>query len=200
MEWLVNQGRQMVKAACGLLAAVFLIACGSGEPLAQNRAVADADVREITALAEQARSLIDKSIPDSVLRQLDMSYEDFTFRFSDSEAMNGVVVFATVGMKPEAWKVVDESPARYRPSTSGVALENLLVGTESIVALARDHWNEGELSGATLGGEGADLTWHVFWDLPVGNVSATINAITGEFTASNAPPSRPAPTAFPASR
>lgn len=184
--------RWAITAVWVALVSAFIAGCGSVE----SPTVPEADALEIVALADDARSLVREMVSESVLRQLNISTDSITFRFTDAAATKGINVFAGVGESPEQWRVVvvEVSPLLGHPTT-GLDLAALMIGPESVLALARNHWPDGDLRANTLTGDGRDLVWNVSWNLPAGVVSAWVDAVTGEFTPSEAPPVIPPPVA-----
>lgn len=197
MRYLTSE-RQVVNAIGVALASTFLIGCSSPGLSSVTPPSSDFDVRDIVALADDSRPLVREFVSDGVLRQVDLSTEGFIFHFSDEAATQGVTVWASTAATPEHWpiKVITSSPLLGHPTTE-LDLAALIVGPESVSELARDYWSNGDLRSLTLAGDGQRLGWTVFWNLPEGVVSATINATTGQFTPWDAPPAIAAPTAAP---
>ena len=197
MDSFLRDKRLSISAIGEVFASALLVGCSSGEASTVAHLGPHANMREMVALADDSYSLVRQSVPDAVLRQVDYYAEGYVFRFTDAALTNSVVVFALARTNPEQWKVVDEGTPIYGLPSSGLDLAAVVVGPESVLEMARKHWSTGDFSGFGLGGDGQNITWYVGWNLPEGTVSANVDAVTGEFTASSAPPAMVAPTARP---
>ena len=76
-------------------------------------------------------------------------------------------------------------------------LRSLRIGPASVVRAATGHWPDCGIRGISLHGQGDDLVWYVFCNLPEGVVSGTVDGQSGVFTPSLAPPAIVPPTATP---
>lgn len=156
----------------------------------------DAEALALVATARDAQVRIGQMISDAVLRQVDYSpTREYTFRFTDSGATQGITIFASSGKPPEQWRLVREEPSPLLGHPSpGLNLQTLVIGPGSAEHLAKEHWQRGNLRSLSLSGERQDLYWYVFWNLAEGVASGTVDARTGRFTPSSAPPAIPPPT------
>ena len=156
----------------------------------------DAEVLALVATAKNAQDRVGQMISDAVLRQVDCSpSSECTFRFTDSGATQGITIFAYSSKPPEQWRLVREEPSPLigYPS-SGLDLQALVIGPGSAESQAAENWQTGSLRHLSLSGERRDLYWHVFWNLSEGVASGTVDARTGVFTPSSAPPAMPPPS------
>ena len=183
-----------------LLSALFfgLSAC-SGEVSSSQRE-AGLEIAELIAVVHQATPLAKGIAADAVLRQIDQGRDPvrWIFRFIDGAATQEITVMVPVEDVPIGqWQVrTGISPLIGRRS-SGLFLDGLRVAPSEVVKAATAHWNGCPLRGLTLTGEGDQLTWYIFCNLPEGVVSGTMDGVTGEFGPVQKPPARVPPTATP---
>ena len=153
----------------------------------------DADVAALVALSEEVARRAEEEVPDAVLRVVDASPDagPTIFRFTDAAATKAVTVTVPEpGAPPEAWSIhIGISPLIGHQSP-GIDLSSLRIGPASVVEAATEHWKGCAIKGITLLGEGEKLVWYVFCNLPQGGMSGTVDARTGVFTPSLAPPAR----------
>ena len=64
----------------------------------------------------------------------------------------------------------------------------LRIGPAAVAKAATQHWNGCPVRGLTLAGEGGQLTWYIFCNMPEGVVSGIMDGVAGEFVPSLAPP------------
>ena len=130
---------------------------------------------------------------DAVLRQVDFNPRDGrqSFRFTDGAAPEVIsVTVPSAASSPDQWQIhVGISPLGGHPRP-GLLLRALRIGPASVTEAATEYWQGCGIRGLNLIGEGADLVWYVFCNLPQGVVSGTVDARTGVFTPSLAPPAR----------
>ena len=179
-----------------LIAVLGLAGCtrGGAAPTAPTALTSPEDeVLALAGMAADAQVRIDQLISDAVLRQVDYGPPmEYTFRFTDSGATQGITIFASSGKPPEQWRLVREEPSPLLGHPGpGVNLQALVVGPGSAERLAKEHWQRGNLRALSLSGGWPDLYWNVFWNLAEGVVSGTVDARTGRFTPSSAPPAIP---------
>ena len=160
----------------------------------------DADVAALVALSEEASRRAEAEAPDAVLRQIGVSPDvgRTIFRFTDAAATKAVTVTVPeLGAPTEAWTIhIGISPliGHGRP---GMDLPSLRIGPASVVRAAIEHWPACGIRSIGLHGQGDDLVWYVFCNLPEGVVSGTVDGQSGVFTPSLAPPAIVPPTATP---
>ena len=136
------------------------------------------DAGSLTKLSQQAKQLALRTTSDPVLRQVNVNPTsgELSFHFTDAQATFEVQVLLPSPSTPsDRWQVsrpdVSLLVGHARP---GMDLQSLRIGPAGAV------------------GEGHDVTWHGFCNLPDGRVaSGTINGQTGAFQASAAPPAQP---------
>ena len=142
-----------------LLTSVLLLASCSERETAPT--VSDAQVVELVATAQAAHTRVRQILSDAVLRQLDYSSTgDYTFRFTDPEATQGINIFASSSVPPEQWRLVvsEVSPLLGHPS-QGVNLQSLGISPVYAERLAEAHWQRGTLRSLSLSGDEQDLYW-----------------------------------------
>ena len=183
-----------------LLLALSGVACDERERARER----DPDAEALVELSDEAIARAREVVPDAVLRQVDLADPDSgpTFRLTDASSTRAVVLTAgSVSPSSGEFELAqpESSPLLGHPGI-GFTLRFLEVGPAAVVGAAGKHWGDCRPRGLTLVGRDDALTWFVFCDTPVGVVSATVNAQTGLFTPSSAPPVRPPRTATPAGR
>jgi len=196
---------------CGLAALVSLTACSEagvaptgevpgGRETFDSARHPDADVAALVALSEEAARRAEEEAPDAVLRQIGVSPDAgrTIFRFTDVAATKAVTVTVPEpGAPPEAWSIhIGVSPLVGHRSP-GIDLLSLRIGPASVVRAATGHWPACGIRSIGLHGQGDDLVWYVFCNLPEGVVSGTVDGQSGVFTPSLAPPAIVPPTATP---
>lgn len=159
------------------------------------------DVETVRSMAAQAKDNIRTKVPSVVLAQIDINPATGaqTFRLTDAAGTVGVDVTAPSPNTPVGdWGVLvtDKTPLLGHPNND-LDLQAVTVSPAKAGESVLDHWPGCTLRGITLAGDGQVLIWYVFCDLPEGTVAGVVNARTGVFTPSDAPPSRPPPTATP---
>jgi hypothetical protein len=159
------------------------------------------DVETVRSMVAQAKDAIRPKVPSVVLAQLDINPATGaqTFRLADAAGFVGVDVTAPSPDTPVGdWGVLvtDKTPLLGHPNND-LDLQAVKVTPAEAGEAVVDHWPGCALRSITLAGDGDVLIWYVFCDLPEGTVSGVVNARTGAFTPSDAPPSRPPPTATP---
>ena len=158
------------------------------------------DVLDLIAIESQAEARAQEIFPDALLRQVDLGRDPvrYRFHFTNAAATQGVVVKIPVTDAPSVkWEVAPGSPKLLGHPSPGFNLERLRVGPAFVVKAATRHWEGCPVRGLSLHGVEDTLTWYIFCNLPKGVVSAMVDGVTGEFTASLAPPAFPPPTATP---
>lgn len=185
-------GYTSVPALAALLGLTFLLlACAATAPAALAPAsatpdvpVTDPDVAALVAISEAALRKAQETIPDAVLRQLDVAADgdQLWLRFTDAAATQGILMTVSEEVSPDDWEIGSEwSPLLGHPQT-GINLGALRVGPAAVKGAAINHWPGCQIRGSlTLGGEGDNLVWYVFCNLPAGVVGGTVNGRTGEF-------------------
>jgi hypothetical protein len=179
----------------GSIALLLLAACGGDST---PTPAADPDAVTLVAMGEEALGLAREAVPDAVLRQVDVSPDGgaISFRYTDEAATQTVAVHVPGPEVPrDDWSVLDEglSPLIGQASP-GIDLRALRAGPAAVARSATGHWSGCGVRALTLYGEGEDLSWTVFCNLPEGVVSGSVDARTGEFTPSSAPPAVPPPS------
>jgi hypothetical protein len=176
------------------LAAVLLVilsaACRAAAAQAPAHPRAPAypdDLTHFAAMAASARERARATSPDPVLRQVDVDVagDRRVFRFVDRAATQEIAVSDDEVHVTRVSKLV----GTVRP---GLDVSALRIGPKGAVAATSAHW-EGCAPMLTL----FDRRWYVFCQTTRGVVTATIDAVSGEFRPSDAPPALPPPTATP---
>ena len=193
-----------------LVAVVFLlmllVACGQANPTSSPITILgtgnrDPDVAALANLSEQVIKRAREIASDAVLRQINIGLDRGThsFRLTDAEATQAITihVFAP-DAPPDQWEVVyghlNQLLGNPRP---GIDLQALQVGPAAAGEAAMTYWPNCKMGTLTLIGQRDDLTWIVFCNTAEGVISGTINAQTGAFVPSLAPPVPPPPIATP---
>ena len=162
---------------------------------------ADPDALALVAMGEEALGLARNTVPDAVLRQVDVSPDggSISFRFTDEAAARAIDVHVPGPDVPrDDWRVQDEGlwPGFWLAGP-GMDLRAVRAGPAAVARSATGHWSGCGVRAMTLLGEAEDLSWTVFCNLPEGVVSGWVDARTGAFTPSSAPPAIPPPSATP---
>lgn len=171
---------------------VLVIGC-SGSP-----AEPDPDALVLRNMAGMA--LIASGIEGAVLRQISVNPAtgSLGFAVTDKDATVGVELWAdTPGQPPNEWRKSTLEFIRYKADVS-LDIDSVIQGATSAMGAATDHWPGCVPRGQTVveSAEG-NTWWYVFCDLPEGTVSGLVDAETGEFTPSGAPPAVAPVTATP---
>lgn len=188
MDAFLNGKCRAISAISVTFVSALLIACGSPESSGLSQLGSHANLTDMVSLAGDSYSLDRQLVPEVVLRQVDYYAEGFVFRFTDAAAAKGITIHASTGTSPEQLKVIDGNPKLLGHPSAGLDIAAINVDAESVLELAQNHWSNGDFRSLGLSGAGQDLSWYVFWNLPEGVVSAWVDAVTGEFTPSTAPP------------
>lgn len=162
---------------------VLIVGCSSRTP------EPDAGGLALREMAEQA--LAASGIDEPVLRQIAVNPPTgrFDFAVTDKEVTFGVQFFIDApDQSPNEWRVVPMEFIRYEADVA-LDVESVNIGATTAMAGATEHWPGCVSKGQTVIGstEGNDQ-WVVFCDLPEGTVSGWVDAQTGAFTPSQAPP------------
>ena len=197
-------GMIQLAMAWGTLAlALVLSGCAQATPTP----AANPDALTLVAIGEDALGLARETIPDAILRQVDVSPDggDISFRFTDEAAARSIDVHVPgLDVRRGDWRVVDGGLTPFIPFTGqanpGIDLRELRAGPAAVARSATSHWSGCGVRAMTLYGEAEYLAWTVFCNLPEGVVSGSVDARTGAFTPSTHPPIQPpisAPVAVP---
>ena len=198
-------GGSMVQLAMawGTLAlALVLSGCAQATPTP----AADPEALTLVAIGEEALGLARKTIPDAVLRQVDVSPDGgaISFRFADEAAARSIDVHVPgPDVRNGDWRVVEGGFTPFiGQANSGIDLRELRAGPAAVARSATGHWSGCSVRAMTLYGEAEDLAWTVFCNVSEGVVSGFVDAQTGAFTPSTHPPIQSpsaAPVAVPSS-
>lgn len=179
-----------------LLAAVFVVVliAGCSSPSTEP----DAEALALREMAEKALAV--SGIDEPVLRQISVNPTTgrHDFAVTDKEATFGVQIFIdTPDQPPNEWRTVPLEFIRYQANAS-LDVDSVIMGATSAMGNATEHWPGCVPRGQSIVGSAKGNTWwYVFCDLPEGTVSGLVNAETGEFTPSGAPPAIGPVTATP---
>lgn len=185
------------KSRCAqLLIATFVVVLAFG--CSSRSPEPDAGALALREMAGQA--LTASGIDEPVLRQISVNPPTgrFDFAVTDKDATFGVQIFIdALDQPPNEWRVVPMEFIRYEADVS-LDVDSVNVGATAAMAGATEHWPGCVPRGQTVIGstEGNDQ-WVVFCDIPEGTVSGWVDAETGEFTPSKAPPAIAPVTATP---
>ena len=196
---------------CGAAALVALTACSGagliptrdalgGRETFESARQPDADLAALVALSEAAARRAEEEAPDAVLRQIGISPDvgRTIFRFTDAAATKEVsVTVPEPGTPPDSWSIRSGGSYLLGHQSPGIDLPSLRIGPASVVRAGTEHWPACGIQGIGLYGQGDDLVWYMFCNLPKGVVSRTVDGQSGVFTASLAPPAIVPPTATP---
>jgi len=160
----------------------------------------DADAVELVAMGEQALQIAQKEAAVVVLRQVDTDLSLTDFRFVDGALTKEImVVVPAPGTPADQWYTVDNSVSPLlSPSGSDLNLQNLKAGPNRVAQAITAHWPGCAVHGMTLYRENNQLTWTAFCNTSEGSVSGDMDAQTGLFQPSDAPPASLPVTATPA--
>ena len=178
------------------LALVALTACSASASTDAETTARDPDAVALEAMADDARRLVQETESTAVLRQIGVgvSSGQYLFHFTDA-ASTLVVVAPGMDSPPESWEV---HPPSVSPLVGHVAADlsmgSLRTGPDAVQRAASSHWGSCENANVGLTGEGDDLVWYVFCELPEGVLSGT-----GE-PASLSPPALLRPSGHPPPR
>ena len=163
----------------------------------------DADALTLREMAGEALAV--SGIDEPVLRQVwvnQVAINPFAgthgFAITNEKATVGVNISAkTPDQPPNEWRRVSPEFIRYLADVS-LDLELMNVGPAAAMGAMADHWPGCVPRGQTIVGTAEGNTqWILFCDLPEGTVSGWVDAETGEFTPSDAPPEIGPVTATP---
>jgi hypothetical protein len=168
----------------------------SGASLTQS----DADAIALAVLADKAVVRARETATDAVLRKVNVNPKDGSQIFQFTDVAATTVISVTVSGEdspPDQWQVnVGISPlvGLTRPE---MRIDALRFGPGFVAETATRYWEGCGIRSLGLTGEGSELVWYVFCDLPQGVVSGLVDGRTGAFTPSGAPPARPPQVATP---
>jgi hypothetical protein len=150
----------------------------------------DPDAVQLLSMSRQATELVQRQSPDAVLHQIDTDLRQTTFLFTDRAATREISVnVAATDMPLEQWAVRDDGLTPLIGNTSpGLRLDRLRIGPRRVAQAIIAHWPGCELRGLNLYDEDSQLTWAAFCTTQTGVAAGTMNAGTGVFQPSNAPP------------
>ena len=193
-----DSGDSMVQLAMAWATlALALVLNGCAQATATSAAYPDA--LTLVAIGEEALGLARKTMPDALLRQVDVSPDGgaISFRFTDELAARGADVHVpSPDVRSNDWRVVDAGLTPFIGQASlGIDLRELRAGPAAVARSATGHWSGCSVRAMTLYGDAEDLAWTVFCNLPEGVVSGYVDARTGAFTPSTHPPIQPPPSA-----
>ena len=170
-----------------LLAAVFIVLLTSG--CSSSAPQPDAGALVLREMAEEALAV--SGIDNPVLRQFSINPRtgSHNFMVTDRDVTVGVELWAgTPDQPPSEWRHV---PMEFMRHQADVFLDVSLlnVGASAAMTAMTRHWPGCVPRGQTvIGSTEGDIRWVVSCDLPEGTVSGWVDAETGEFTPSQAPP------------
>ncbi len=184
-----------------LIAACSVISTGLADNKPETTGAAiiqsDADAIALAVLADKVVVRARETAADAVLKQVGVNTKDGSriFRFTDEAATYVIsITVASASSAPDQWQVhIGVSPLTGHPRP-GMLLHGLKIGPNSVVETATKYWEGCNVTGLGLSGEGSELVWNVFCELPRGVVSGVVDGRTGVFTPSNVPPARLPPT------
>lgn len=195
--------------AVGLLLALAACDSGAASPTANPTSTpgpqpsadegARREITHLADLAEQARGRASETAPNAALRQIDVGAAgDRAFRFTDIAATEEItVIVPEPGIFPDRWDVRRGISPLVGSSGPGLDLAALRVSPSEVARSAQAYWPGCTAPTMTLYGQGSDLSWIVFCEVPAGVASGTVDNSTGLFQPSPAPPARRPPTATP---
>ena len=174
------------------------VGCGSPSPTLRPP---DPDAIVLVDLGQEALERIRGVSASAVLRQVNVIAEGgpFELQFTDAQAIREIsITIPTADADRGTWTVRLPSDSKLTSHPSpGMELGSLRVGPAAAAAAAARRWDECEIRGRSLTGEGSYLVWHVFCSLAVGMVSVTVDGRTGELVPSEVPPEVVPPAAPP---
>ena len=194
LDNLMRRSFPCVQLLTATFVVVLVIGCSSRSP------EPDAGALALREMAEEALGV--SGIDDPVLRQFSVNprTDSHNFMVTDRDVTVGVVLWAdTPDQLPSEWRHV---PMEFMRHQADVFLDVSLlnVGASAAMDAMAGHWPGCVPRGQTvIGSTEGDNQWVVSCDLPEGTVSGWVDAETGEFTPSQAPPVIAPVTATPAS-
>jgi hypothetical protein len=148
----------------------------------------------LITLGEQSTQLVRKKASDARLLQVDTDLVQSSFRFGQGAEGEEIYVRVPTASTPsDQWTVRVDPFAKPAP---GIDLHGLRVGPSRVAGAMLAHWPDCANVRLTLFGDGSDLHWTAFCDLPEGVVSARVDNDTVVFEVLGGP-AQPAPTALP---
>ena len=179
-----------------LLTAVFILMFAFG--CSDSTTEPDSDALALREMAESALEI--SGIDDPVLRQIFVNQVainphtgSHSFAVTNENATIGVQISVDNPDQPSGeWRVGSlEFPDRYQGAGLFVDIETLNVGPTAAMAAITEHWPgcvpRGQMVAWSDDGESGN-DWYLFCDISEGTVSGFVDATTGEFTPSDAPP------------
>lgn len=152
----------------------------------------DPDAVILVDMGQDALERIRGVAASAVLRQVNVIADGgpFEFQFTDRQATREIAVTVPAGDADRGtWTVRLPSTSKLTAHPSpGMKLDGLRVGPGAVATAATGQWDGCGIRSRSLAGEGEDLIWHVFCNLPQGVVSGTVDGRTGEFVPSDALP------------
>lgn len=195
--------RPLIRLCCFWLLLSLLSACaplnpgpGTSEPV---HSAANQDVLQLATMGEQALQLAQAQTPDAVLREVETDLTEITFHFTDPAATSVTQIFVPdLESPPETWRVEANliSPL-VGQAEPGIDWQRLKIGPGRVAQALTGHWPGCEVHSLILYREQGTLTWVAFCTIPEGLVSGNMNAETGVFQPSQAPPASFPVTATP---
>lgn len=147
-----------------------------------------------------AKALAASEITGPALRQVSFRSGDgsYVFMVTDKDVETGIQLWADApDQPPHEWRRVPLEYLRYQVGVI-VNVDKVNIGAAAAMGAATTQWPGCVPRGQTLVGSAEGINWwYVFCDLPEGTVSGQVNARTGAFTPSGAPPAAGAPTESP---
>ena len=152
----------------------------------------DPDAVILVDLGRGALERIRGVAASAVLRQVNVIADGgpFEFQFTDRQATREIAVtIPAADADRGTWTVRLPTTSKLTAHPSpGMKLEGLRVGPGAVAAAATGHWEGCGIRSRSLTGEGEDVVWHVFCNLPQGVLQGFVDGRTGEFVPSEAPP------------
>lgn len=181
---------------------VGMAACGGVNRVAPSPtplSAPDSDVGPLLALGQQALQMARSDIPDAILRQVYTDLTITTFHFTDAAATRLVSInIPTPGAAPGEWKVDRGGISPLLGSAQpGLDLSVLHAGPGRMSQAISAQWPACQPRGLDLILQDGRLTWIGFCLISEGEVTAMMDAQTGVFQPSAAPPARLPGTATP---
>jgi hypothetical protein len=179
-----------------ILTTIFIVMLAVG--CSDSTLEPDADALALREMAERALEV--SGIDEPVLRQIFVNEVDFNpyagshgFAVTNKDATVGVQISVDNPNQPsDEWRVISlDFPTRYQGEGLYVDIKALNVGANAAMAAITGHWPGCMPRGQMVawsddGGGGND--WYLFCDISEGTISGWLDAATGEFTPSDAPP------------
>ena len=191
----------MFRVGLVLISLVLAGCTQTGDSPSPTQRPPDPDAVILVELGREALERIRTVSVSAVLRQVNVIADGgpFQFLFTDAQATREIAVtIPAADADRGTWTVGLPTTSKLTAHPSaGMKLEGLRAGPGAVAAAANREWEGCGIRARILSGEGDDLVWYVFCNLPQGVLQGFVDGRTGEFVPSAAPPAVVPPIATP---